>query len=250
MSVGEYESGICEKRQPKAASLLSTAKTCLLEHEDVFLRADLLQDFGPHGDADFSQVSLAEQEHQGAGLADTAADRERNPVIENGVVVRKPQEVELLGQFELLFGGILRHADSHRGQFVATLGHRIPHEDVAVQAMRGFAHFLAGVGDPVVVVGGAHLVGIAVFQWSAGADDEDGGTFLKNRRLALLPGQVRIQIEKFLRLQEDEFLGKARITRVLELRGTSPVRTARPRRSLSRSCEPRPSGNRGCSARR
>jgi len=46
----------------------------LLDYEDVFLRADILKDFRPHRDADFSEVGLAKQQHQGAGLADAPAD--------------------------------------------------------------------------------------------------------------------------------------------------------------------------------
>ena len=42
------------------------------------------------------------------------------------------------------------------------LGHRVPYQDVAVQAVAHVAIVGAGFGNPVVVVGGAHFVRITV----------------------------------------------------------------------------------------
>jgi len=42
---------------------------------------------------------------------------------------------------------------------MAALGHRVPDQDVAIQAVCVFAGLILRVGDPVVVIGGAHLVG-------------------------------------------------------------------------------------------
>ena len=111
----------------------------------------------------------------------------------NGAVVGQLQEVSLLAEFQLLLQGFLGDADAHGAQFVAALGDGVPHQDVAVQPVRGLSGFLAGVGDPVVVVGGAHLVRIAVLQWPADADNEDGRIFLQDlpSRAACAAGRDR-----------------------------------------------------------
>ena len=44
-----------------------------LEHEDILLRAHLLEYLEPHADRDFAQVRLAQQLHQGSRLADLSA---------------------------------------------------------------------------------------------------------------------------------------------------------------------------------
>jgi hypothetical protein len=57
-------------------------------------------------------------------------------------------------------------------------GDVVPDQNVAVQAMRVAVRLTAGIGNPIVVVGGAHFVRIAVFQWPTDANNEDGGIFL------------------------------------------------------------------------
>jgi len=68
------------------------------------------------------------------------------------------------------------------------MGDGVPDQDVAVDPV----HRPAVVGDrrghPVVVVGGAHLVGVAVVERPADPDDEDRGDLLEDRGLALLAG--------------------------------------------------------------
>ena len=76
---------------------MQTQCFCLFENVNVFLCANLLKNFRPDRDADFPEVSLPEQKHQGARLPDTTADGERNLVFKNGAMVGQPQEVELLG---------------------------------------------------------------------------------------------------------------------------------------------------------
>jgi hypothetical protein len=61
----------------------------------------LLEHVGPDRDAHLAEVGLAEQEHRYAGLADAAADRERDPVLEDRAVVRQLEEAELARQLEL-----------------------------------------------------------------------------------------------------------------------------------------------------
>jgi hypothetical protein len=51
----------------------------------------------------------------------------------------------------------------------------IPDQNVAIQAVVSLAIEMLGFRNPIVVIGGAHFVRIAVVEWMANADDEDGG---------------------------------------------------------------------------
>ena len=53
-----------------------------LQHVDVLLRADALQLVRPDADRDLAQVGRAQEVHVGARLADAAADRERDLVVQ------------------------------------------------------------------------------------------------------------------------------------------------------------------------
>src|SRR5436190_11542042 len=150
------------KEAAESASFLIPQARQLIQHVYVFLGANVFEDPGPHRNTDFAEVSLAKEKHQSAGLADSAADRERNLVCEYGAMVRQPQEVELPGKFELPLQAIFRHPDAHGCEFVAALGDRVPYQDVAIETVGGIAGFLARVRYPIVVVGGAHFVRISV----------------------------------------------------------------------------------------
>ena len=69
---------------------------CLFQNENSFLRANVLEDLGPHRDADFAQVRFAEQKHQGSRLSDAASNRQRDFVLQYGAMVGQTQEVSLL----------------------------------------------------------------------------------------------------------------------------------------------------------
>ena len=62
---------------------------------DVLLRADLLEDLGPHGHADLAQMRRSKQVHVGPRLPDPSADAQRDLIVEDRLVIRKLQEVEL-----------------------------------------------------------------------------------------------------------------------------------------------------------
>jgi hypothetical protein len=59
-------------------------------------RAHLLQHLRPHRDADFSEMRFAEQQHQRARLPDSSADRQRNLVVQDRLVIGQLHEVQLL----------------------------------------------------------------------------------------------------------------------------------------------------------
>lgn len=59
------------------------------------------------------------------------------------------------------------------------------------------------IGHPVVIIGGAHLVRIAIFQGPTDADNEDRRILLQNLRFALLARQIGVHLENLLGMQED-----------------------------------------------
>ena len=71
------------------------------------------------------------------GLADAAADRQRQGAVDDRPVVRQVEPVELAGELELLAQRRGVDADAHRAQLVPAPGHRVPHEDVAVEPVHG-----------------------------------------------------------------------------------------------------------------
>ena len=59
--------------------------------------------------------------------------------------------------------GTWRGKDAVFGQFMPAFGHMIPDEDIAVQTAHRSSVLRNGFCNPVIVVCGPHLVGIAVF---------------------------------------------------------------------------------------
>src|SRR5215469_15570328 len=74
----------------------------LVQHMNVLLLAHVLQHLRPHGDADLAEVGLAQEQHQRPRLPDAAADAQRDLVIDDRLVVREVEEVELVRQLKLL----------------------------------------------------------------------------------------------------------------------------------------------------
>src|ERR1039458_9676098 len=100
---------------------------------------------------------------------------------------------------------------------MAAPGDWVPDQDVAVESMHGAALGRLGFGDPIVVIGGAHFVGIAIGESPSNTDDEDGGVLLQDGGLALFAGEIGIEVEDLFGVQEGELLGEVGIARVLEL---------------------------------
>src|SRR5208337_10220 len=95
-----------------AASLRITPKSgALIQYMDILLLAHLLQHLWPHRDADFAEVRFAQQQHQRSRLPDAAADAERNLVVDDRLVIRELQKVQLSGQLQLLLERFGVHAD-------------------------------------------------------------------------------------------------------------------------------------------
>src|ERR1039457_969013 len=91
---------------------------------------------------------------------------------------------------------------------MAALGDGVPNQDVAVESVHGAALGRMGFGDPIVVIGGAHFVGIAIGQSPSDADDEDGGMLLQDGGFALFAGEIGIEVEDLFGVQEGELLDR------------------------------------------
>ena len=88
-------------------------------------------------------------------MSDAAADRERDLISQDRLVIGQLHEAELLRHRKLRLQGLGGNSYAHRRKFMSPLRDRVPDQDVAIQPVRVFARLLAGVGDPVVVIGGA-----------------------------------------------------------------------------------------------
>src|SRR5438270_12956655 len=141
-------------------------------------------------------MSFAEEKHQGAGLADASADREWQLVVDDSLVIGEFQILEKVRHLELLAQGFGVYANAHGTEFMPALSDVVPHQNVAVQAVSVTMGLVAGVGDPVIVIGSAHLVRIAVFQGPADPDNEKRRILLQNYGLAALARQVRIHSQQ------------------------------------------------------
>ena len=100
---------------------------------------------------------------------------------------------------------------------MTALGDVVPDQDVAIQAVGIAMGLLAGVGDPVVVVGGAHLVRDSRLSAASRCPMmKMRGIFLQDHGLALLARQVGIHVEKFFGVKEREFFRQVGIAGILQ----------------------------------
>ena len=139
----------------------------------------------PGGDLDLADVGLAQQEHGQAGLADAAADGQGQLVGQEHLVEGQLAAVVAAGDGQLAVQGSGVHADAHGGELNGPVQGLVPEEDVAVQG-------------PVVVVGGAAVVGLAGLQSAADLHEEGGGVVLDPVVLPLLGGGVGPQVLQLL----------------------------------------------------
>ena len=107
-------------------------------------------------------------------------------------LTRRRFEFQLPGHFQLLLEAFSIHTDTHGCQFVATLCYRIPHQNVAVQAVHRPAVLGHSLCHPIVVVCGPKFVRISVLERPANPIDKNGRVLLNDFCLALLTRQIRI----------------------------------------------------------
>ena len=110
---------------------------------------------GPDRGLDFAYVGFLENEHAQAALAYASADGEGELAVEERFVEFQPGAFGAAGLVELASESLGVDADTHRRDFKRAFEHGVPYHDVAVEPGGAFAV----VGRPVVVVGGAAVVG-------------------------------------------------------------------------------------------
>ena len=98
-------------------------------------------------------------------------------------------------QRQLAIQRLTVHTDAHGADLKRAVQHGIIEENIAVHG-------------PVVVVGGAAIVGLAVGQLAADAHQEGNGMFPHEKILPLLGGLVRIKIQQLLRGDERDLPGQ------------------------------------------
>jgi len=126
-----------------------------------------------------------------------------------------PNEILAFGdvtQIQLLQQYLGIHADAHGGDLERLLQHRIPKEEVAVEAESA----IGTLGDPIVVIGSAPVVTErSVLLHAADPDEEYGLVLLAEDVLALLRRGVGMILDHIVAGGEGELLGKDRFDAVL-----------------------------------
>ena len=149
-------------------------------------------------------MCLVQQNHAQAALTNTAAHRKGQLVVEQSAVEVERCAVFLALKLKLALQCLAVYADAHRRQLERALQHRIPYKDVAVKS--GLA--ILGNSRPVVVVGGASVVLLAVGKLAADANDEHSSILLADGVLALLGAEVWIHGQQILAVYKVDILGQ------------------------------------------
>ena len=137
---------------------------------------------GPDAGLNLADVRLAQIEHAQPRLPDAATDGQRELAVQQTAVEKQFLAVFGARESQLPQERILVDPDAHGGKLESRFENGIVDEDVAIKS---FETSLVG-RRPVVVVGSAAVVSLAVFERGADADDEHGAVFLAHRVLTLL----------------------------------------------------------------
>ena len=120
----------------------------LLQKSDAGLLASFHDIVRPDGTVNFTDVGLSEEEHADSGLADSASDRQRKSVLQDCLLEGKRRALGTTHFVELLAKGISVDSDSHGRKFQRDVQNGVVDQNVRVEL-------------PVVVVGGAAVVGLS-----------------------------------------------------------------------------------------
>ena len=142
-------------------------------------------------------MGAAQQQHAQTALADAAADGVGQLAVQHSLVEGQLAAVVAACGGELAVHALGADADAHAAQLVAALQRLVPEQQVAVQL-------------PVVVVGGAAVVGLAALEGSADLHQEGGAVLLDDGILPLLRGQAGILILQLLGGDEGDVGGVER----------------------------------------
>lgn len=105
-------------------------------------------------------MCLLQQQHAQAALTDASAYRAWQFAVEKGFVERQLGSFGTTSEFELVPERLGAYTYAHRRDLEGYVKHMVPYDYVTVQA--GVA--LLVLGAPVVIVGGASVVRLAVGQ--------------------------------------------------------------------------------------
>ena len=138
-------------------------------------------------------MGAAHHQHAKTALADAAADGQGQLVVEELFVEGQLPAVIAAGDLQLVVQGSSVHTDAHGGDLQSAAQHIIPEEDVAVEL-------------PVIIVGGAAVVGLAGAELAADLHDAGGAVLLDEGLLTLgASGQVGVHILQCLGGDEGHF---------------------------------------------
>ena len=140
----------------------------------------------PNAALHLADVGHAHHQHAQAALADAAADGQGQLAIQQHAVEGQRAARLAAGQAQLAVQRFGVHADAHAGDLEGAAQHVVPEQDVAVER-------------PVVVVGGAAVVGLAGSQPAADLHDQRGAV-LPQERVLPVPGlgQVGVHVLQLL----------------------------------------------------
>ena len=164
-------------------------------------------------------------------LADAAADGVGQLTAQHCLVEGQGAAVVTACHGQLPVHALGADADAHAAQLVAALQGLVPEQQVAVQV-------------PVVVVGGAAVVGLAALQGSTDLHQEGGAVLLYKSVLALLRGQVRVLVLQLLGSDKGHVGGVK--GQILQLGGTWRADSSQWRRQPTRWSAPHSSGRSRC----
>ena len=118
----------------------------------------------------------------------------------------KPFAVGAAGDVELAQERVGADAYAHRRELERGVEDVVVEEHVAVESAVAVGIF----GDPVVVVGCASVVGLAVGEGGADADDKDGSVAADGLEFALFRRQRGVGLEQLLGMDEGDVFRQAR----------------------------------------
>ena len=128
----------------------------------IFFHTDFLKLLWPNRYSYLPKMGCAQQIHESSGLSDASSNAERNPVIDDGLVVWEVKKIFLARHLELNPESVFSYPDAHRCQLVASLRHRVPHQNISVQPMILLTVLDDSLGNPIVIVSGAHLMRVTI----------------------------------------------------------------------------------------
>ena len=147
----------------------------------------------PDGHLHLADVRLFQHQHTQTALSDTAADGQGQSATGNTLMIGVLHPILSVRRFKLARQGVRVHADAHGADLQRVTEDVVPQQQVAVEG-------------PVVIVGGAAVVGLAAFQLVADAHQEHGAALAGDGVLPLLARQGGVAVCQLLSGDEGHLL--------------------------------------------